>query len=82
MTLTLNERDETKDSVLNEASSVHNMEAMLDEKLTITFDNQDHFVDTIVQFKKSMLGVAQFRLAMCCTCCKSRLYWVSQNKIL
>jgi hypothetical protein len=46
--LTFNERDETEDSVLNDASSVVNQEAMVDDKLTIKFDNQDHFVDTIV----------------------------------
>lgn len=55
--LTFLERDETKDSVLNDAMS-EEMQPELDDKLTIEFDNQDHFVDTIVQFKKSKLGVA------------------------
>lgn len=79
--MTVTERDETKDSMVNEYTSVHNQETMVDDKLTIEFDNQDHFVDTIVQFKKTKVGVPQFRLAMCCNCCKSRMYWFSVSKI-
>jgi hypothetical protein len=47
--LTFLERDETKDSGLNDAmSEEEQMKPDLDDKLTIEFDNQDHFVDTIV----------------------------------
>jgi hypothetical protein len=80
--LTNNERDETKDSMPNDVSSVLIHEALVDDRLTIKFDNNDHLVDTIIQFKKTKLGVPQFRLTMCCNCCRTRMYWFSVSKIL
>ena len=49
MPYTCNERDETIDSVPNDASSIRIQEStIVDDRLTIKFDNQDHIVDTIV----------------------------------
>ena len=32
--------------------------------------------------KKTQTGLAMFRLAMCCSCCKSRFYWFNKQKII
>ena len=53
----------------------------LSDKLTIKIDGEDHVVDSIVQFKRTHTGCPQFRLAMCCQCCNSRLYWFSKYKL-
>lgn len=57
-------------------------ETIIDDKLTIYFDKKDHLVDTIVQFKKSSMGIPKFKLSMCCNCCDSRLYWFPLSKII
>ena len=73
------ERDETQETVLFEVHSHKCFE--MDDKLYLKIDDNDHLVDSIVHFKKSKLGVPQFRLSMCCACCQDRLYWFSKSKI-
>ena len=47
----------------------------------MTIDASDHLVDSIVQFKRTPQGVPQFRLAMCCLCCKGRQFWFTKPKL-
>lgn len=71
--------DSAQDRVLVETSQRVPFE--IDDRLVIKIEDKDHLVDTIVQFKKTLGGVPQFKLAMCCNCCRSREYWYSIHKI-
>mmetsp|Transcript_593 Transcript_593/g.1137 ORF Transcript_593/g.1137 Transcript_593/m.1137 type:complete len:96 (+) Transcript_593:291-578(+) len=52
-----------------------------DVNLTIKLNGEAHLIDTIVQHRKSKLGVPYFKLTMFCNCCKQRQYWCSLTKI-
>eukprot|EP00347_Sterkiella_histriomuscorum_P018992 403343383 len=52
-----------------------------DEGLTLKFNSQQHLVDSIVGFKKTVSGNSLFQITMHCKCCKDRTYWFQKKEI-
>jgi len=72
------DRDETKATMLLTEQRAQES----DDQLTITLDGKTHLVDSIVQFKKTLTGISQFRLEMYCECCVNRTFWFSMSKLV
>ena len=49
--------------------------------LTISYNEKAHFVDSIIDYKRTGLGTSLFKVAMFCECCQGRTFWFSKMKI-
>ena len=53
----------------------------IDDRLTIKVNGAEHLVDSIVQFRRSKVGISHFKLTMCCPCCKQQSIWHTKKYI-
>lgn len=62
-------------------ATITNDSTFISQGLTLRFNQFDHLVDSIVDFKKTLLGNSLFQIKMYCRCCQGRTYWFSKKEI-
>jgi len=49
--------------------------------LIININEKEHYVDSIIEYKRTILGTSLFKLAMHCNCCVGKILWFSKKEL-